>query len=396
MTQAILLGAGQSSRMDAERGGGPKWMLEVSGLSLAQHLVNALHQCDVTEIILARGMLGGTVPTPSVAYRDVHNSRNMLETLYSVRDDVRDDVVVLYCDLMVEPRLVAALLNASGEVAVAVDRSWHNLFRLRANDPLRIAESCRIESGLIKEIGQPLRPSEFPEAQYIGMMRFSGKKFGELMTLYESLTCHFSGKPWRNAKIFEGAFMTDFLQECVDRGMPLDAVEVEGGWLEFDTPRDFLVARELLATPRPEVFQFGSLLEHASVISSGGVTVRGEGEEREVLLVGTGEAGEWRVPKGMLEPGENVRSGACREVAEETGIRIAIEGFAGIEEWVYTFGERQWHERCYFYRMSQQDSGEPRPDTENAVAAWVPISAGIQGMKYEQERNILRIVLAQG
>jgi choline kinase len=210
VTQAILLGAGRSSRMDAERGDGPKWMLEVQGLSLAQHLVNALHQCDVTEVTLARGPLGGAVQTPSVAYRDVLASRNMLETLYAVRDAVHGDVLVLYCDLIVEPRLIASLIEAPGEAAVVVDRRWRSLFSLRADDPLSIAESCSVDNGLIRDIGQPLRPEQVPDAQYVGMMRFSGRMFGELVRLYEQLSHHYAGKVWRNAKSFETAFMTDF------------------------------------------------------------------------------------------------------------------------------------------------------------------------------------------
>jgi NDP-sugar pyrophosphorylase family protein len=70
MTQAILLGAGRGSRLDPMRGNHPKWMLEVAGLGLAQHLVNALHRCNVTDVLLVRGSLGGAVLTPSVSYRD--------------------------------------------------------------------------------------------------------------------------------------------------------------------------------------------------------------------------------------------------------------------------------------------------------------------------------------
>ena len=109
MTQAILLGAGQGSRLTALRGNHPKWMLEVAGQSLAQHLVNALHSCNITDVLLVRGALGGTVLSPSVGYRDVVNTRNMLETLYSVRGEVREDVIVAYCDLIIDPRLISVV-----------------------------------------------------------------------------------------------------------------------------------------------------------------------------------------------------------------------------------------------------------------------------------------------
>lgn len=395
MTQAILLGAGRSSRMDTERGDGPKWMLQIRGLSLAQHLVNVLHQCDVTEIVLARGLLGGSVQTPSVIYRDVLDSKNMLQTLYAVRDVVHDDVLILYCDLLIEPRLLAALLRVSAEAAVVIDSNWQELFRLRADDPISIAESCTIEGGLIKQIGQPLLAGDVPEAQYIGMMRFSKRIFAELMRLYEQLSSQYSGRPWRNAKAFETAFMTDFLQECVDRKIDLTAVVVPGGWLEFDTPRDLAVAREILLGPLPQVFGFEHLWTDSSVVSSGGVAVRETGSAKDVLLVGTGEPGEWRIPKGMLEPGEGRPAAARREVHEETGIRVEIQNYIGAEEWTYEFGGRRWREKCYFYSMVSQHAGPPRPDTENAVAAWLPADVAITGMKYAQERRILLSALGK-
>jgi len=393
LTQAILLGAGQGSRLDAERGRFPKWMLEVHGLSLAQHLVNALHQCDVTEIALARRPLYGSVQTPSITYLEVQGTHNMLETLYSVRGFVRRDVIIVYCDLLVEPRLVRDLLSSKSEASIVVDRRWRNLFELRAEDPLNIAESCVVRNGKIQEIGEPLEFGEVPEAQYIGMMRFSNRMFREMMLLYEELAENFSGRPWRNAASFESAYLTDFLQECVARGLVLDAVEVEGGWLEFDTPRDLKLARNAAQEPMPEVFDFTELWENSSVISSGGAAIRGIGPKQEVLLVGTGAQGEWRIPKGMLAPGETVRKGACREVTEETGIDVEITEFIGTEEWTYEFGGSKWHEKCYFHRMLPLSPIEPKPDGENAVAAWVPVDIAREGMMFQQEKNILHKII---
>src|SRR4051812_47738224 len=115
MTQAILLGAGRGSRLDIERGSDPKWMLEVEGQSLAQHLVNVLHAHDVAEVLLVRGALGGTVLSPSVAYADVFGSPNMLHTLHEVREYVRGDVIIGYCDLLLEPRVIRELLAYKSE-----------------------------------------------------------------------------------------------------------------------------------------------------------------------------------------------------------------------------------------------------------------------------------------
>lgn len=394
MTQAILLGAGRGSRLDKMRGDRPKWMLEVAGQSLAQHLVNALHSCHVTEVLLVRGPFGGSVLSPSVAYRDALDTHNMLETLYSVREEVRGDVLVVYCDLILEPRLITAALSSSGSAAIVIDRQWRNLFSLRADDPLSIAESCNISGDGFNEIGQPLQAGDTPEAQYIGLMRFSEAMFHRLMALYESLAADFSGRPWRNAKTFEDAFFTDFLQEAIDCGVALKAVPIEGGWLEFDTPRDLALAHDLVSAPRPEIFDFEALSRLPSVISAGGVAVRRRGASEEVLLVGSGTAGEWRIPKGMLERGESVQAAACREVAEETGVPVKIDHAVGSEDWNYIFGGQEWWERCYFHRLSPLAELSPRSDSEHPTAAWIPSAVALEGMMYESERRALAAALA--
>ena len=111
------------------------------------------------------------------------------------------------------------------------------------------------------------------------------------------------------------------------------------------------------------------------------------------ILVGSGIAGEWRIPKGMLERGEAIQSAACREVNEETGVPVEIEQFIGIEEWSYTFDGREWWERCYFHRLSPLADTAPHPDSEHSVAAWRPAHEALQGMMYECERRIVAAAL---
>lgn len=57
------------------------------------------------------------------------------------------------------------------------------------------------------------------------------------------------------------------------------------------------------------------------------------------------QKGRWFAPGGMLEPGESPAEGAVREVREETGIEIRIEGLAAIVEGVWVNGD----DRFTFY-----------------------------------------------
>lgn len=57
------------------------------------------------------------------------------------------------------------------------------------------------------------------------------------------------------------------------------------------------------------------------IIGVGGVVIRGD----NVLLIRRGREplkGEWSIPGGMLELGENLKDGVKRELLEETGLKV--------------------------------------------------------------------------
>src|SRR5207253_445579 len=61
------------------------------------------------------------------------------------------------------------------------------------------------------------------------------------------------------------------------------------------------------------------------VLAAGGVVWRrGEGDQLEVVLVHRPRYGDWSLPKGKLDPGEDHRAAALREVEEETGLRCGL------------------------------------------------------------------------
>jgi ADP-ribose pyrophosphatase YjhB (NUDIX family) len=44
--------------------------------------------------------------------------------------------------------------------------------------------------------------------------------------------------------------------------------------------------------------------------------------------------GLWTLPGGRLEPGETLREAIVREVREETGVDIDVDGLIGVAEWI--------------------------------------------------------------
>lgn len=394
MTSAIILCAGKSTRLQSELRGRPKWMIEVRGIPVLQHLVNGLHKAGIFRTLVLRSHFFDTAKTPSVSYKDDVETTNMLATLMSASEEIRGELIICYGDILVEPRLIDAMASSSADVGVLVDRSWINLFRHRADDPVSIAESCSYANDHLSNIGQKIIGSgDIPLAQFIGLIRLSPKGSEIWTNVYRELKQNFSGVPWRNASTFERAYTTDFLQELIDRGYKVSPIVVSGGWIEFDTPRDLEIPSTIEMDGDCDIFDFNSLDRFPSVASAGGVALKQRDEKIYALLVGSGKRGEWRIPKGMLLPGEDVKAAAVREFQEETGVVASVMDYLETAEWDYVYANSNWHERCVFYSMSCSEQDIPTPDSEHEVAAWIDISRPDEVMKYSAEGVVIRIAL---
>lgn len=62
-------------------------------------------------------------------------------------------------------------------------------------------------------------------------------------------------------------------------------------------------------------------------VSVAGVVVR---EDGRVLVIKRADNGAWEAPGGVLELDERPEEGTCREVLEETGIKVETERLTGV------------------------------------------------------------------
>jgi 8-oxo-dGTP diphosphatase len=107
------------------------------------------------------------------------------------------------------------------------------------------------------------------------------------------------------------------------------------------------------------------------LVGVGAVIFKGE----EVLLVRRGQEparGSWSLPGGLVELGETLEEAVRRELAEETGLRVAILGVAAVLERIYRDEEGgiPYHYVLVDF-LCDWAGGEPAPGSDITAARFV-------------------------
>ena len=224
-------------------GGLPKCHLKINGLSLLQRQVQSLRTCGIHDLVIVRGFKARTIEVPGARYYldPDYEHANMVHSLFCAEEELKGDVLIAYADILYDTVSLARLLNATqNDIAVAVDMNWETYYRARYGDPLSEAESLVLEPDLrIGEIGEACPPTDRVQAQYIGLIRLNDEGSRLFRTYYHHFAGQFQNREWLRKRPFEKAHMTDFLQALINEGLRVQAVPIEGGWLEFDTPSDY-------------------------------------------------------------------------------------------------------------------------------------------------------------
>ncbi len=238
--QALILAAGQGSRLRPYTDDRPKALVPLAGYSLLERQLAVFKACGIGDVTVLGGYRAETLSTAlgvQVILNPAFETTNMVHSLFCAESlfHTAEDLLISYGDIVYEPRVLEALLACDAPLALTVDTEWRSYWELRQEDPLQDAETLKLDAtGRLLELGEKPKGYEDIQAQYMGLIRFRGDQLAPILAFYQAMdrTRTYDGRA------FGQMFMTRFLQELIDAGWPIQAVPVAHGWLEVDTVQD--------------------------------------------------------------------------------------------------------------------------------------------------------------
>ena len=111
----------------------------------------------------------------------------------------------------------------------------------------------------------------------------------------------------------------------------------------------------------------------------------------EVIIVGRKDPGIYGLPKGTPNPGESMEQTALREVREETGIEVEIEGKVHVIEYWFVRAaiDTRFHKWVHFYLMRPTGGDTSLHDHEHDFVEWLPIGEAKALLTYQNEVHVL-------
>ncbi|MFZ5894429.1 MAG: NTP transferase domain-containing protein [Myxococcota bacterium] len=241
--KAIVIGAGRGSRLGGRTDLVPKTLVEVVGKPMLDHILDALHGAGFrdADIVFVCGYKEEVVRERYPNLTFVRNAEwehnNILASLLCAREHMRDGFISTYADIVYEPGIVARLKSAPEDIVLGVDTAWRRRYMGRTLHPESDAEKVRLDGRRISAISRHVE-SDVADGEFIGVMKLSAQGAAEFTRAYDRAHATYAGKPFREGRSFERAYLIDLLAEMSEAGVPLFREITPGGYMEIDTQQD--------------------------------------------------------------------------------------------------------------------------------------------------------------
>jgi L-glutamine-phosphate cytidylyltransferase len=220
--KALILAAGNGTRLESVHRGRPKALVEVGGKPILDRQIELLERC-VDRVCVVTGYKYELIEKrygDRVDYR--HNpffrhGNNIVSFMFA-RDWIDDDLIVLYADLLYEQGILYAALNSAADIGFVVDRTVIE----------RGHALVAVENGTIRQIDNQLSDAD-AYARFIGVAKYSTGGLKDMLPEIEN-----AAKTGKTDQYYIVG-----VKALIARGYPVVPIDISGQrWQEIDVPED--------------------------------------------------------------------------------------------------------------------------------------------------------------
>lgn len=98
----------------------------------------------------------------------------------------------------------------------------------------------------------------------------------------------------------------------------------------------------------------------------------------------------WRLPKGTIDPDEDIEETALREVEEEAGVSARTVKKIGTEKYFFNFDGKRYLKFVTFYLMEWEKNLPEGFGFETSEVYWLPYKKAYEKLSFQGEKEVLK------
>jgi choline kinase len=243
---AIILSAGEGTRLRPETISIPKGMIKLFDKSLLEMQIDIFKKCSINDISIVTGYLADKITFPSINYfkNENYSSTAGNESIFCAKEKLQDCTIITYGDLVFEKAVIDQVIDFNGDIGVATEMNWLPTYQNRSQHPLSQADNVLIKNGKITEMRKNIQKPDSKIGEFAGIVKLSKNGSDILLKKLNELHKSHNGK-FHNASSLKQSIIPDMIQELIDSEINVEPIYVSGKWCEIDTPQDLEIARKM-------------------------------------------------------------------------------------------------------------------------------------------------------
>ena len=244
-TSAVILAAAQGDKLGQLTQSNPKALLDVSGKSLLQRIVDTYHDFGIHDVNVIRGFAKDSYTLKGVRYFDNDDYATTGE-LHSLQQydlaaqlESNNDIIISYGDVLFSQALLMLLDGVNDCISIVVDPDLRQkIFADKEKDLVLASAPYRRESFFEKTFLTNIHMKADAEAngEWTGICKIPN-------TRKQAFHAHL--ETFKTTSEAQTASLDDFLNYLVAQGESIRVLYNSGGWVDIDVIEDLLMAEEL-------------------------------------------------------------------------------------------------------------------------------------------------------